>query len=106
MIIIVYCFVYIDTYVGNEPPQQDDQMEEEVVQQPVGVQRPGMPCRQDHSVHIELEDHICALFARERVPHAHVREIREDLHLFDIWCTLPRDMMTLMRHVVGALMLT
>ena len=28
LIIIIYCFAYIGTYVGDEPPQQDDDMEE------------------------------------------------------------------------------
>ena len=80
-------------------------MEEEVGWHPVGIQIPDMPHRQDHRVYIELEDRICALFSKERVPHAHVTQIIEDPHLFDIWCTLPRDMMTMMCHVVNSLML-
>ena len=56
-------------------------------------------------VRIELAECICALFAREDVPCEHVREIKDDPHLFDIWSTLPCDMMKLMHHVVGALML-
>ena len=64
-----------------------------------------MPCRSNCRVHIELEDCICSLFSREDVPNAHVREIKGDPYLFDIWCTLSYDMMTLMRHVVSALIL-
>jgi hypothetical protein len=30
MIIIIYCFADIDTYVGDEPPQHDEEMEEAV----------------------------------------------------------------------------
>ena len=75
-------------------------MEEEAIKKPASIQRRIMPCRLDCRVRIEMEDHICALFAREDVPHAHVREIREETHVFDIWCTLPCDMMTLMDHVV------
>ena len=104
LIIIVYCFVDINTYVGDEPPQQDERLEEEVFQHPIGVWRPAMPRRLDRRVCIELASHMCALFSRKRVPHAHVREIREDPHLLDIWCTLPHHMMTLMHHVVSALM--
>ena len=64
-----------------------------------------MPCRQDRRVRIGLEDCICSLVSMEDVPHAHVREIKYDPRLFDIWHTLPHDMMTLMCHVVGAMML-
>lgn len=64
-----------------------------------------MPHNLDRRVHIELVDCICALFSREDVPHAHVREIRGDPHILDIWHTLPHDMKTLMHHVVGSLML-
>ena len=59
-------------------------MEEEVVQWPVGVQRPSMPRRPDSRVYIELEDHICSIFSRERVPREHFRGIKDDPHLFDI----------------------
>ena len=89
----------------DEPPQQDDKMENEVVQYHARVQRPGMPHRLDRRVCIELPDRICVLFSRERVLCAHVREIGEDAHPFYIWCTLPHDMMTLMCHVIDALML-
>ena len=64
-----------------------------------------MPCRLNHRVHIELEYHICAIFSWEDVQCAHIKDIIEEPHLFDIWCTLPLDMMTLMHHVVSALML-
>ena len=64
-----------------------------------------MPCRPDCRVHIELEDHVYALFDREGMPRAHVRDIKDDPHLFHIWCTLPCEMMTLMCHVVSAMML-
>ena len=80
-------------------------MEEKVVEQPIVVHRPVMPRRLDRRVRIELEDRICALFSREVVPCSHVREIKDDPHIFDIWCTLPRDMMTLMHHVVNSLTL-
>ena len=80
-------------------------MKEETVEQPAIVQRPIMPHRLDRRVHIELVDHICALFSREDVPHAHVREVKDDPHLFDIWRTLSHDMETLMQHVVCSLML-
>ena len=79
-------------------------MEENDVPYLVGVQRPSMPHTLDSTVHIELEDYICALFSREIVPLAHVREIIEEPHIFSIWHTLPRDVKTLMGHVVGALM--
>lgn len=65
-----------------------------------------MPCREDRKVRFEMEDHICALFSREIVPLAHVTQIRKQPHLFDIWRILPHDMMTLMSHVVSALILT
>ena len=64
-----------------------------------------MPRREDRRVQFELEDRIYALFSRERVPLAHVTQIRQDPHLFDIWNTLPHDMTTLMCHVVDALIL-
>ena len=80
-------------------------MEEEVFQEPTIVQRPVLPHRPYCRVCIDLEGCICALFSREDVPCAHVREIREDPHLFDIWCALPHDMMTLMHHVVDAMTL-
>lgn len=51
-----------------------------------------MPCRPNHRVCIELANHICVIFNREDVPHAHVREIKDGPHLFDVWRTLPRDM--------------
>ena len=80
-------------------------MEEEVVEHIAVVQRLVMPRRPDYRVRIESEDRICALFYREDVPCAHVREIKDDPHLFDIWRTLPHDMMTLMCYVVDALTL-
>ena len=61
--------------------------------------------RPNRRVHIELEDHICALFVREGVACAHVREIKHDPHIFDIWRKLPHDTTTLMFHVVGFLTL-
>ena len=64
-----------------------------------------MPCRPDRRVCIELANHICGMFLREGVPCAHVREIIQDPHLSYIWNTLPHDMVTLMCHVVGALIL-
>ena len=103
-IVILYGFVDIETYVGDEPPQQDEEMEEEVVEVPIG-HGPIISCRLDCRVCIELADHICALFAKEGVLCAHVRDIRREPHLFDIWGTLPCDMMTLMCHVVGVLTL-
>ena len=57
-----------------------------------------MPCRLYHRFFIEILDHICAPFYREDVPHEHVREMREDQHLFDICRTLTHDMTTLMHH--------
>ena len=50
-------------------------MEEEVVKQPSENKLVilDMP---DHMVHIELEDHICALFFREGVPCLYVGYIR------------------------------
>ena len=105
IIFIVYCFVDIDTYDQDESPQQDEEMEKDAGEQPAAISRPIMPCRTDRRVHIELEDCICALFSKEDVPHAHIREIKYDPDLFDIWRTLPCDMTTLMHHVVGALTL-
>jgi hypothetical protein len=80
-------------------------MEEEVVEYLATILIPAMQHRIEHRVHIELEDHVCALFSKEDLPHAHIREIKDDPHLFDIWSTLPCDMMTLMRHVVSSLTL-
>ena len=81
-------------------------MEEQVIQHELArVHIHGMPRREDCRVRFELVDHICALFSRERVSFAHVTQIKEDQHLFDIWRTFPHDMTTLMHHVVGALML-
>ena len=102
LIIVVYCFIDINTYVEDEPPQQDEEMEEEVVEQLIG-KRFVMPCRPNQRVQIKLENRICALFPREGVPCAHIREIIQVPNLFDIWCTLPYDMMTLMCHVFDAL---
>ena len=70
-------------------------MEEEDFKQPLGY-RPIMPCRTNHGFLTELENHICGLFVREGVPCAHVRDIKCDPHLSNIWCTLPCDMITLM----------
>ena len=64
-----------------------------------------MQYRSDRRVCTKLEDHICALFARERVSLAHVTQIIKDPHLFDIWHTLPHDMTTLIHHVVSSPML-
>ena len=64
-----------------------------------------MPCRSDHRVHTEPVNCICDLFVREGVPIENVREIRRDPYLFDIWFTLPHDMMLMMLHVVSAPML-
>ena len=64
-----------------------------------------MPCMLYHTVHIKMEDHICVVFARDDVPCAHVREIKGEPHLFDIWHKLPHAMMTLMHHVVFSLTL-
>ena len=58
-------------------------MEEEVVEQPATVPRPVMPCRPNRRVCIELENRLCALFARKDVSCAHIREIKDDPHLFD-----------------------
>lgn len=80
-------------------------MEEEVIQQHAGVHRLVMSYRLDHRVHIELAVCICVIFSRERVPHAHVRENKEDLYLVDIWRTLIHDMTKVMYHVVDAMML-
>lgn len=59
-------------------------MEEEVVEQSTVVSILFMPCRLDRSVHIELEDRMCALFSKEDVPRAHIRELKDYPHLFDI----------------------
>ena len=48
-------------------------MEEDVVEQLAAISRPIMPRRSDHRVHIELTNHICALFSREDVPRAHIK---------------------------------
>ena len=55
--------------------------------------------------HTELLDHICDLLVRGGATLAHVREIRFDLDPLDIWCTFPHDMILVMGHVVGSLML-
>ena len=75
------------------------------MKQPTEVHRLVMPHTLDHRLHIELKDHKCTLFSREDVPNAHIREIKDGPHIFYICCTLHRDMMTLMHHVVDALML-
>lgn len=91
IIIIIYYFLYIGTYFGDEPPQQDEEMEEEAIEKLAGVQRLIMPCRLDHRVYTVLEYHICAIYSTEDVSCAHAREIKEDLHLFYIWCALSSD---------------
>ena len=64
-----------------------------------------MPRRSDHRFHTEMVYHICDLFVRERESLELVIEIRLEIYLFDIWHTLPYDMMLVMRHVVGSLIL-
>ena len=76
-------------------------MDEEAIKHPVRVSKLIMPHMPDYRVCVELEYHIFALFAKKDVPCAHIREIKDDPHLFDIWHTLPHDMMTLMCHVSG-----
>ena len=63
MILIVYCFENINTYVGDEPTQQDEEMDE-VVEHPIG-HIPAMPQRLDLMFWIELEDCICHMFTTE-----------------------------------------
>ena len=46
VIIIIYCFGDIGTYVGDAPPQHEDEVMEEAEDQSL-VQRPHMPCRSD-----------------------------------------------------------
>ena len=77
---------------------------EEVVEYPIR-HRPVMPCRLDCRVHIEPSNHICDLFVREGVPCAHVTKIKWNTNLYDRWCTLPHDMMSLVCHIVSALTL-
>jgi hypothetical protein len=62
MIIIVYCFVRIDTYVGEEPPQYNEEIDETTKQHP--IHRPDMPCWSNQRVRNKVTDHICALLAR------------------------------------------
>ena len=80
-------------------------MEDDVVEKLIVVQRLLIPHRPIHRVLIELEDRICSLFSREDVLCEHVRDIKYDPHIFDIWHTLSRDMMTLIHLVVSSLML-
>ena len=75
---------------------------EEAFKKPI-VHRPIIPSRPNHKVCIDLVDRIYDLFVREGVPHAHIREIRLDPNLLDIWHTLPLDMRSLLHHVVNAL---
>ena len=83
LIIIVYFFADIDTYVRDDPLQQDEKMEE-VAKQLVG-HRPIIPHRPNHRVHTKLKDRLCDLFVREGVAPTYVREITQDLDMFTIW---------------------
>ena len=65
MILIVYYFGDICTCIGDEPPQQDDEIDE-VVEQPI-THRPVMPEKSDLRFQTELTDRICHIFTTEGV---------------------------------------
>jgi hypothetical protein len=48
LLIIIFCFTNIGTYVGDEPPQQDEEIEE--AKEKPTIHRPHMPCNQDKRV--------------------------------------------------------
>ena len=73
LILIVYYFAYIDTYFEDYPPQQGEEMDEDV-EQPIG-HRPIMPQRLDFKFQTKLVDHICDVFVTEGEQLAYVREI-------------------------------
>ena len=79
MILIVYYFSDIGTYVGDEPPQQDDKMDE-VVEDPI-AHRPFMPQRSNLEFWIKLANHICHLFTTKGVWSTYAREIMQELDM-------------------------
>jgi hypothetical protein len=91
----------VATYVGEVPPQQDEDISE--VDELSHVKRLGMPDRTDHRFRQQVANQICALMAHHRVVPVHAREIMQDPKLKPIWVSLPHDMTLLMCHVVGAL---
>jgi hypothetical protein len=70
---ITYCFAYIGTYVGDGPPQYDEDMEE--AEEHLTVQRLCMPRRQDQRVPIDVVDHLCGFMISDRVLPAPIRDI-------------------------------
>ena len=73
MILIVYNFANIDTYVGDDPPQQDDEMDD-VVEQPI-AHGLVMPQRSDLRFWTKLVDCICYLFTIKGLRLIDVRDI-------------------------------
>jgi hypothetical protein len=67
LVFIIYCFANIGTYVGNEPPQQDEEMEEE--NEKHTIHRAHMPRRKDRRVWIEMVDHLCGVMVSHGVVH-------------------------------------
>jgi hypothetical protein len=59
LIIIIYCFVDIGTYVGDEPTQCEDKVMEKVEDHPPVVQIPHMPRMPDMRVRLEVADELC-----------------------------------------------
>ena len=102
MILIVYYSIDINTYVGDEPTQQHEEMDE-LVEKPI-THKLVMPQRSNIKFQTKLEDHICHMFTVKGVWLTHVREITHKLNMFDIWHKLLCDMRLVMGHVFGTLM--
>ena len=58
--------------------------------------------RLDSRLRMELDNELCALFVEAGVRPATMRDIQGDGRLVHMWRGMPRDMFTLMWHVVGA----
>ena len=52
---------------------------------------------------MELGDQLSAFIVEVRNRPAHYRDIHADDRLLQMWRGLPRDMYSLMRHVIGAM---
>ena len=52
-----------------------------------------------------MEDHICHLFTVEGVQLTHVRDIKQEPNMLEIWCIIPHDMRLMMHHVFSSLTL-
>ena len=51
---------------------------------------------------MELDDQLCGILVEEGVRPTTMREIRVDVRVIKMWRGMARDMLTLMRHIIGA----